>query len=271
MPDVTAIRLPKATGVTARPGVDGVYTTGGKLYVFDSANYFGVFVVRPDSRIYVPAAFYQGRDLHLPVLLASATTGTTLYSSNVGNQHSTLTKIAADDGEPGRAVRGDEAAAVLLPRPVGEGGHHGHRALQPDRRASAGVGREDLQDRPADGRLGSTSNGELLFASSLTLTNSNLYYIVGNGSATSWWYTSFKDHYIYRYAITGGATGGHAARAPTSAATRTGRTPAARRWRCRSRCTTSPSSPSAARGARHDAVLRATSAGRGRSRRTRSG
>ena len=66
------------------------------------------------------------------------------------------------------------------------------------------------------GRAGRARTGEVLFASSLTLTNEYLYYLVGNGTRASWAHASWKDHYVYRYAILGGASAGAAPRAPTT-------------------------------------------------------
>ena len=49
------------------------------------------------------------------------------------------------------------------------------------------------------------TTGEVLFGSSLTLTNEYLYYLVGNSFGGSWYYSSWKDHFVYRYDLDGGA------------------------------------------------------------------
>ena len=54
------MRLPVCTDTGVTPSTSqGVYTDGGKLYVFDTSGYFGVFIIRKDGRIYVPAAFQK--------------------------------------------------------------------------------------------------------------------------------------------------------------------------------------------------------------------
>ena len=55
----TCVEIPDATDVAHDPD-NGVYTNGGRLYHFESANRYGVFIIRDDGKIYVPFAKKKG-------------------------------------------------------------------------------------------------------------------------------------------------------------------------------------------------------------------
>ena len=146
-PATSCVRLPtcKDAGVAANKS-EGVYTDGGKLHAFDTSTHFGIFIVRDDGRIYVPAAFQK------------STSGYVSFGDNWGygyrasaTTHS-ATRIpqmtVSPDGRIGRV----QAAHEHELQPDGDGGHDRHPAHQPDRRADRGLGRRGLQDHRVPAR-----------------------------------------------------------------------------------------------------------------------
>ena len=57
-PSASSVDLPNVDGLTHDPA-NGIYADGGQMYFFESNNRFGVFIVRPDSKIYVPFAYQK--------------------------------------------------------------------------------------------------------------------------------------------------------------------------------------------------------------------
>jgi hypothetical protein len=195
-PTGLSVRLPVCTdtGVTQNTNL-GVYTNGGKLHVFDSSAYLGIFIIRKDGRIYVPAAFQKSSSGYV----SFGDNWTDGYTSSSGQLNS-INKLPQMTVSPdGRfaafklrtSTSFDQyetanTTSILLISLTGE-------------RISAWGG--EVYKIIDSGSSGSTSTGQYLFASSLTLTNGYLYYLIGSGSST---YLHFKDHYVYRYDLFGG-------------------------------------------------------------------
>ncbi|MFV1957836.1 MAG: hypothetical protein ACC662_00340, partial [Planctomycetota bacterium] len=193
-PSATSVQIPSCTspGVTHDPA-GGVYTDGGQLYVFDGDDYFGVFLVRSDSRVYVPVAFDK--------------TTYTNFGDNWSQDHSSgsthsMVQIPQMTVSPdgrfaalklrktlSRLETADDSALVVF-------------SLTGERPAAWGNAPYRVVDT---GSTGTTADGLYVFASSLTLTNRYLYYLVGGGDVDM---LSWKDHWVYRYELLGSATAG---------------------------------------------------------------
>ena len=173
----------------------GVYTNGGKLHVFDSSAYFGVFIIRKDGRIYVPAAFQKSSSGYV----SFGDNWTQGYTSSAGQTNSAI-KL------PQMTVSPDGRFAAFKLRTSTSFNQYETANTTPILLFSLTGERIEAWDDEVykivdSGSSGSTSTGQYLFASSLTLTNGYLYYLVGSGSTS---YLHFKDHYIYRYDLFGG-------------------------------------------------------------------
>ncbi len=195
-PSATAVRLPACTSSAVTADLQtGVYTDGGKLYVFDAASYFGIFIIRKDGRIYVPAAFSKS--------------GTwSSFGDNWMESYSTSTSQLSLVKIPQMTVSPDgRFAAFKLRRSLNQWENASSSGILLISLTGERVGGwgDDVHHVISTGSDGSWSQGEIVFASSLTLTGQYLYYLVGSGSTD---YMHFRDHYIYRADITSGASAG---------------------------------------------------------------
>jgi hypothetical protein len=213
-PETTCVDLPEcsAPGVTENRA-DGVYTSGGQMYVFDSKDYMGVFIVRPESKIYVPIAFDK------------SSSGYHSFGDTWGYKHdNTAIEAASQFKIPNIAVSPDGrfAAMKLDPNDTPGNPYWYSSYSQPanvtdivlfsltgERIAAWGNKTYEIIDSGANGSTSSTSStGQVLFGASLTLTNSHLYYLCGNYGYTTSEYYSWRYHWIYRYGIQSGASAG---------------------------------------------------------------
>jgi hypothetical protein len=195
-PSVTAVDLPSAPTAVGTTGT-GVFKDGGKLYAFQSATRFGVFIIRSDASIAIPCAF-------------DTTSGFSgfgdglvdVYGANKNSSLRTVQLAVSPDGRFG-------AMKLKLTTATG------HNALLDDAAQTRIVLFSLTGEQVFAGAQfkvittgsggGSTTGGIYQYANSLCLTNSHLYYLCGNHTFT---YASWKEHLIYRYTITGGAAGG---------------------------------------------------------------
>lgn len=200
--DVPAYRAAAFNAVSHAPS-SGIYTDGGKLYPFANTSYFGVFIVRSDATIYVPFAL-----------------GTT---QNVGGQ----TFTGFGDGCV-NAWAATGRSQLRIP----------HMAVSPDGRFAAmkiktsetnffetaattkvvvfsltgekvfGSGASAQTWCIVDsGSAGSTSTGVYLYAPSMVMTNSHLYFLCGNLNGTLSVQTPVAQHFVYRFQFADPATG----------------------------------------------------------------
>ncbi|MFM8981143.1 MAG: hypothetical protein ACKOSS_11875, partial [Planctomycetia bacterium] len=198
-PSASAVRLPDATGVTTNRAT-GVYASGGKLYAFEGASQIGVFIVREDSKIYLP-------------VVIDKSTGYVSLGDGVAEAKGTGASLSrmcqltiSPDGRFGAmkvktTVNMNEAISTtrivlfsLTGEPVFDGNTRVYKLI-------------------TTGSLsgGSTTSGygNFQYGSSLALTNTNLYYLCGNYMGNnSGDYAAWSQHAIYTYSITGGAAGG---------------------------------------------------------------
>jgi len=194
-PVATCVRLPVCSSTAVSPNMQqGVYKSGGKLYAFDASSYFGIFIIRKDGRIYVPAAFQK------------STSGYRSFGDNwtSAGQQNSVNKI------PQMTVSPDGRFAALKLRQDSAFYQYESAGSTPILLISLTGERvpewgNEVYKIVSTGSSGSSSTGQWMFASSLTLTNHHLYYLCGSGSTS---YLSWKDHYIYRYDLFSGSSAG---------------------------------------------------------------
>ena len=197
-PATACVRLPtcKDTSVSADKGL-GVYTDGGKLHVFDTSTHFGVFIVREDGKLFVPAAFQR------------STSGYISFGDNWTYGYRTSTTTHSATRIPQMTVSPDGRIAALKLKKNTSYSQNEYAnttdilliSLTGERIAAWG---DETYKIVGSGSSGSSSTGYYLYASSLTLTNDYLYYIIGNQTT----YAHCRDHYIYRYGLFGGTSAG---------------------------------------------------------------
>jgi len=198
-PSASAVRLPDATGVTTNRAT-GVYASGGRLYAFEGGSQLGVFIVREDSKIY------------LPVVLDKSAGWLTLgdgVSQAKGTGHS-LTRMCqltiSPDGRFGAMklkTTNTMNESVTTTRIVvfsltGENSFDGGTRTY-----------KVITTGSSSGGSTSTGYGAYMYGSSMALTNSRLYYLCGNYMGTNAGvYAAWAQHAVYAYDLTGGLSGG---------------------------------------------------------------
>lgn len=190
-PSITAVDLPKATGVTHNPGI-GVYNDGGKLYVWRASGKFGVMIVRTDSSLYLPVVY-------------STTTysgfGDSVFVAQGASTNSLLTIAQLTVSPDGRY------GAMKLKRSTGAGlaGMSDNPSLTPvvvfslcgEKNFTANSGNYYVEVTCS--ASSAATGGLFLYANSMCLTNNHLYFLTGNnGASTNPAYSSWNQHYIWR-------------------------------------------------------------------------
>ncbi len=207
-PSTTAVELPQCTtpGVTEDRDL-GVYTSGGQLYAFDSSSYIGVFIVRPESKIYVPIVFDK------------SSTGYYSFGDNWGYPYSTtpsstLFKIpqmtVSPDGRfAAMKLSHEQSVPYLYNMESANQSRIVIFTLTGERIAAWGDKTYTIIQTGADGGYYYySSSGEKLFASSLALTNDHLYYVCGCYGYTFSEYYGWRYEWVYRYDVEGGGLAG---------------------------------------------------------------
>jgi len=198
-PTGTCVRLPVCSSASVSQNLpNGVYKTGGKLYVFDTSAYFGIFIIRKDGRIYVPAAFEK------------STSGYRSFGDNWTQGYVSAGSANSVNKIPQMTISPDGRFAAFKLRTSTSYYQYETANTTPVLLVSLTGERvpawgNSVYKIVSTGSGGSSSTGQYMFASSLTLTNGYLYYLLGSGSTN---YMHFKDHYIYRYDLFGGASAG---------------------------------------------------------------
>lgn len=157
------------TAVPVEVKSGSIYTDGGRLYAFDSQTRFGIFIIRKDSSIYVPTAFDK------------------LTYTNFGdnwNQGWSSSGTHSMLQIPQMTVSPDgRFAAVKLKRTFSRLENAGSTKIVVfSLTGETPVAWGGLPYRVVDtGSSGASSTGQYQFASSLTLTNQHLYYMIERG------------------------------------------------------------------------------------------
>lgn len=205
-PSVPCLDLPDGEGVTANTA-QGIYANGGRLYVFESANRFGIFVLRADASIYVPFAYQKdstyecfGDGLFMNSALGVHSAFQTVQMTVSPNGRFAALKLKRDaQNFYENAV---DSAIVLInlwgEKVFGE--------------SSAGANDGATYKIIGNGVAATGTGNRIQYASSMALTNTHLYLTIGQNSpsststsATPMYYQSFSGHYFLHYQVLGGA------------------------------------------------------------------
>ncbi len=212
-PNVSCVELPDAEGVAGPvvPGkpdgydpVNGIYTDGGRMYPFESANRFGIMVVRENGKIYVPFAYQKNttftgfgdgtveaystsaRDAYMRTVQMTISPDGRIGAMKLKKSYTNLYEQAAD-------------SAILLISLTGEGMFGG----QTYRIIDTGVAATGTST-PWN------STNRVMYAQSMALTNSHLYFLIGSRSGTSFgtqYWQTFSGHWLMRANVFSGGAG----------------------------------------------------------------
>ena len=188
-PETTAVALPDITdgSVTHAPGA-GVYTDGGKLYMFENDTHFGVFIIRDDARIYVPFAMQKGTWQGFGDYCQSPLNGTGAGASS--SSHMRLAHMAV-------SPNGRFAAFKIMSSPTYPYENTGtSRTVLIDLAGDKSLGGDTYRI------VGTSYSAGYLMADALTLTNEYLYLLVQR--TTLDYENGWLQHNIYREPILGG-------------------------------------------------------------------
>jgi hypothetical protein len=188
----TCIQLP-ATSVAHSPST-GVYADGGQMYGFENASYFGVFIIRKDSKIYVPFALAKsaGYEGFGDAVLTSNRTASGIFRrpqitvSPDGKFAAVKLKVDVDN-----FIETCSNEKVVFFSLTGE-------------KPFAG---STYRITSNTGGSGNTNDGQYMYGSSFALTNKYLYFLKGNNYGTSYYYdckVMYRDHWVYRVPILSG-------------------------------------------------------------------
>ncbi len=189
-----AIELPETTAVAHSPAT-GVYANGGLLYAYDNPSQaeYGFFVVRKDSRIYIPFSIAKS---------SSATAFGDGWITSTLAAKSMLRKpqitVSPDGRFAAAKIKADvnnflelaSASRIVIFSLTGEKPFGGQtwRVI-------------------TTGASGTTNDGQYLYADSLTLTNRYLYWMTGNYAGNTQYSMSsseviWREHWVWRYDLT---------------------------------------------------------------------
>ena len=206
MSSVQAVHIPDCTAPETGPGAvvhdplgAGVYRDGGQMYVFESSSYLGVFIVREDSKIYVPAAFNKGSSgfysfgdgVHNPLGSYNSVTRVATFAASPDGRFGAM-KLIQTSGSEYAYQQPAYSTKILLFSLTGEqvfdGGTSTYKVIDTGSTATS-----------------TYQGGRYMYANSMVFTNKYLYYLCGDnvGKRASW-----QAHYIYRYELEGGQPGG---------------------------------------------------------------
>jgi hypothetical protein len=206
-PSITAVEVPAyrsgAFNAVSHSPTTGVYTDGGKMYPFANGTYFGVVIVRNDASLYVPFAIstttsvggvlYQG--FGDGVMNAWAATG----RSQLRVPHMAVSpdgrfaamKIKTQELNYLEAASTTKIVVFSLT---------GEKAF--------GVGPAAQTWCIVDsGSNGTTAQGVYLYAPSIVMTNSHMYWLCGNLNGTLSIQTAAREHFVYRFQFANATTG----------------------------------------------------------------
>jgi hypothetical protein len=201
--NVTCVEIPDAENVVGgHDPASGVYTNGGRLYHFESATHYGVFVIREDGRIYVP---YASKKTSTHEGFGDGTTETRQTSPVSSIWRMVHMTVSPDGRFAAMKILSDkrnmyEAASttkILLISLTGEKVFSG-----------------ETWKVIGNGVSATGSGNRIQYAASMALTNSHLYFLIGsqsapNGTSTSvsyHYYQAWSGHYFMRYEVEGTAS-----------------------------------------------------------------
>jgi hypothetical protein len=205
-PSVANLDLPAAQ-VTANTS-EGIYADGGRLYVFESSNRFGIFIIREDTKMYVPFAMEKDSTvegfgdglLRSPALGVNSGLQTVQMTVSPNGRFAAL-KLKRDAQNLYEQAPDSQVVLVSL---------SGEKIFG---ESAPGANDGETYKIIGSGSAATGSGSRILHAPSMALTNSHLYFLIGSRSATStstsstpMYYQSFSGHYFMNYDVLGGAT-----------------------------------------------------------------
>jgi len=205
--NASAMELPLTPGVTMDE-VNGVRNDGGLLYAFRSANRFGFFLIRKNAKIYVPWATTEG-DTASGMAVYKFGDGDVATGANSNFQ--IVPMSVSPDGRVAVAKLIGTTSTSWTTMTQSSNARFVMISLTGEKFAN---GKTYVYLDPNTGSEG----GTYLYSTSMTLTNSHLYFLTGRYTST---YGSWRDHWIHRlqYAstTTGALTADDTGSAPTAA------------------------------------------------------
>ena len=205
-PSIPNLDLPAAQ--VTEDKANGIYANGGRLYVFESANRFGMFIIREDTKIYVPFAMEKNSSVEC--------FGDGLLRNIGTDENSALQTVQMTVSPDGRF------AALKLKR---DAQNLYENALYSQILLVSLSGEKVFGESAPGANDGSTykvlgsgvadtgSGNRILHAPSMALTNTHLYFLIGSRSpsststsSTPMYYQSFSGHYFMSAEILGASS-----------------------------------------------------------------
>jgi hypothetical protein len=196
-PSITCVDIPEyrpgGAPAVSHASASGVYTDGGKMYPFANSSYFGVFVVRSDASIYVPFAIGTSQSVG----------GLTFngFGDGMLNTHSATGRSQLRI--PHMAVSPDGRFAAMKIKTSHTNFFENASTTRivvfslTGEKAFGG----ETYCIVSSGSNGTTANGVYLYAASMVLTNTHLYYLCGNRNGTFTQQSTSREHYVYRFQV----------------------------------------------------------------------
>ena len=208
-PSCSAVDLPDAPGVTHDPAA-GIYNNGGRCYHFESERFFGVFIVRPDGKVYVPFAYKKDSNIEC--------FGDGLFETySTAEQNSALRTVQMTVSPDGRF------AAMKLMKDAQKLWEHandsrivlmdlaGTKAFGGANYRILDTGVSNTGTTKTSTPSGTLASQRVLHAASMALTNEYLYFLIGTTcfysdttSYTFLYYQSWSGHFLMRVPILSG-------------------------------------------------------------------
>ncbi|MDF1700604.1 MAG: hypothetical protein P1V36_05550 [Planctomycetota bacterium] len=183
---VSAADLPDTPTIVHSPAT-GVFADGGKMYAFNSANRFGLFIIRSSSEVYVPFAIQKGTggfwkfgDGMVSADADDSNLNMVPMSVSPDGRYAVVKILRTSTTSFNTMIQRTNGALVLISL-TGE-------------KFSSGETYQIID--PA-------AEGTYMFSTSVVMTDQSIYFLTGNYSST---YSSWRDHYIqsYQYRNTSG-------------------------------------------------------------------
>ncbi len=198
---VSYVDLPHSPTIAHDP-LTGVYNNGGKLYAFEGGSNFGFFIIRNDSKIYVPFAVAKGAlaqkfgDGHLDSGSPGYLSLFRMVSLSVSpDGRFATTKVVKTTSNTVSTMADIDNGCLVVFSLTGE-------------KFSSGETYQFVS-LPA----GTANTGNYMYSTSIAMTDHSVYFLAGNYTST---YSSWWQHYIHKYDYrtagdalipTGGTTG----------------------------------------------------------------
>lgn len=198
---VSAVTLPETPSVAHDPA-NGVYNDGGKLYFFQSNGRFGMFIVRKDTKFFVPFAFDKG---HLGYV--NFGDGVIGHTGNFAND----TRNSALNAVPVAISPDGRYATVKIVTNVNTSSMTTIANRNNGALVLISLTGEKFQNGQCYQVIDYAAEGTYAYSTSLVMTDQMIYCLTGN-EMTSLGYEAYRGHFVHeiRYRDSAGTvnTGG---------------------------------------------------------------